>query len=122
MPKIPDFSKIDLQSIINSVKTVLSPDSATPNVSEGDPIGTKIVEISKLLQGVASSQAQSAKDLGKINGLLNNLYQDLEAFRKLESEVKSKERAETETHPEHTETTVKQSNKTTETLHKNNTK
>lgn len=94
MPKIPDFSKLDLQSIVNSVKSIISPEGVTPRVAEGDPIGVKIVQISTLLQNTANSQAQAAKDLTKINNLLNELYKDLEAFRKLEAELRQKQQAE----------------------------
>lgn len=107
MPKIPDFSKFDLQSIVNSVKTIIGAES-TPKVTEGDPIGTKIVEISKLLQSVASMQSQSSKDLTKINDLLNGLYRDLEAFRKLEQEIRQKEQAQA---------TQTQSSATSDTTH-----
>jgi hypothetical protein len=82
MAKIPDFSKFDLQGIINSVKSIVSPETITPNVPEGDPIGTKILAINALIQNVSHAHTQSAKDLGKINILLNELYQDLEATRK----------------------------------------
>lgn len=92
MPKIPDFSKFDFQSIVNSVKSIINPEGTTPNVVEGDPIGAKIVEISNLLQTTAQAQAQSAKDLSKINGLLNSLYKDLEAIRKLGEELGEQKR------------------------------
>ena len=126
MPKIPDFSKFDLQSIVNSVKTMINPETGTPNVTEGDPIGTKIVEISTLLQSVSAAHAQSGKDLNKINGLLSELYRDLEAFRKLESELHQKQQAEV--HTERTTTVETKgpsataedfTKKTTETVEKN---
>lgn len=81
MPKIPDFSKFDLQSIVNSVKSILNPESATPPVAENDSLGKKIEKISLLLQNTAKQQAQSAKDLAQANGLLNALYKDLEEIR-----------------------------------------
>ncbi|MBA2655167.1 MAG: hypothetical protein H0U71_08925 [Gammaproteobacteria bacterium] len=90
MPKIPDFSKFDLQSIVNSVKSIITPES-TPNVAEGDAIGGKIVQISTLLQSAADHQAKAAKELTHINNLLNELYKDLEAFRKLEAELKQQQ-------------------------------
>lgn len=93
MAKIPEF-KFDLQGIVNSVKQMLNPEVGTPKVSEGDPIGTKVVQISTLLQTVANAQAQSAKDLTQINSLLNDLYKDLEVFRKLEAEMRQKQQAE----------------------------
>ena len=115
MPKIPDFSKFDLQSIVNSVKSIINPEIGTPNVSEGDPIGAKIVAISTLLQNVVNAHAQSAKDLTQINNSLNELYKDLESFRKLESEFRQKQsekftEEQTTAHPKetvtHTETTT----------------
>lgn len=114
MPKIPDFSKFDLQSIVNSVKSIINPES-TPNVTEGDPIGAKIVEISSLLQGVANTQEKNAKDLHKINSLLNGLYKDLEQFRKLEAEIHQKQQAESNVPPTES-TTAKPSVKETETV------
>jgi hypothetical protein len=89
MAKLPDFSKFDLQGIMNSVKSILNPET-TPRVTEGDPIGAKIVQISTLLQSVATAHSQSGKDLTQINNLLNELYKDLEAFRKLEAEIRQK--------------------------------
>lgn len=108
MPKLPDFSKFDLQSIVNSVKSIITPEAGTPNVSPGDPIGTKIVQVSTLLQSLARTHAQSAKDLTQINNLLNELYKDLEAFRTLQKEgqgasasdsVSDSPEEETQSHP-----------------------
>jgi hypothetical protein len=82
MPKIPDFSKLDFQGIVNSLKSVLSSEPTTPTVTPGDPVGEKIVEISTLIKNVVKEQTQCAKDLSRINDLLNNLYQDVEKFRK----------------------------------------
>lgn len=93
MSKIPDFSKFDFQGIVNSVKSMINPET-TPNVAEGDPIGSKIVQISSLLKNVASIQTQSTKDLNNINRLLNELYKDLEAFRQLETELRFKQQTE----------------------------
>ncbi len=99
MPKMPDFSKFDLQGIVNSIKTIINPEGGAPNVTEGDPIGAKIVQISTLLQTTANAQAQAGKDLTKINTLLNDLYQDLEAFRKLEVELRQKQQAQSSAAP-----------------------
>lgn len=96
MPKIPDFSKFDLQNIVSSIKTIINSESGTPDITEGDPIGAKIVQISTLLQNTANAQAQSAKDLTKINDLLNLLYKDLESFRKIEAELRQNQHAQTE--------------------------
>jgi hypothetical protein len=95
MPKIPDFSKFDFQSIVNSVKSIINPESSVLKGAEsGDPIGTKIVKINALLKETANAHAQSAKDLAQINSLLNELYRDLESFRKLEAEFRQKQHAE----------------------------
>lgn len=79
MPKIPDFSKFDLQSIVNSVKSMINPEIKVP---EGDFIGAKIVEVTKLIQDVSNMHAQAAKDLNKVNDILTSLYRELEVFRK----------------------------------------
>jgi hypothetical protein len=87
MAKIPDFSKFDFQGIVNSVKSIINPELTPPNVTPGDPIGAKIVQISNLLQKTADAHAQSAKDLTEIHNLLNSLYTDLETFRKIRAET-----------------------------------
>jgi hypothetical protein len=94
MPKIPDFSKFDFQNIVNSVKSIINPESSILKGAESDPIGAKILNINTLLKDVANAHAKSAKDLAQINHLLNELYRDLESFRKLEAEFRQKQHAE----------------------------
>jgi hypothetical protein len=91
MPKISDLSKFDFQSIVNSVKSIISSDSGTPKVPEGDLIGSKMVTISTLLQEATKHQEQAARDLTQVNNLINELYKDLELFRKLQEELKKQE-------------------------------
>jgi hypothetical protein len=83
MAKIPDFSKFtgkfDLQGIVDSVKSIITPGGAVPESIKDDPLVPRITEISALLQQVMSVQAQQTEDLGKLNTLVNALYRDLEA-------------------------------------------
>jgi hypothetical protein len=96
-----DFSKFDLQGIMNSVKQILNPEGgATPKAPEGDPIGAKVVQIMTLLRGVADSHAQSSKDLSQAHGLFGELYKDLEIFRKLQAEMQQKQQADLNTQEE----------------------
>ncbi|MGB6976395.1 MAG: hypothetical protein WBE18_02935 [Gammaproteobacteria bacterium] len=86
MPKMPDFSKLtgkfDLQGIVDSVKSIITPGSSVPESIKDDPLVPRIAEISALLQQVMSVQAQQTEDLGKLNTLVNALYRDLEITKK----------------------------------------
>jgi hypothetical protein len=88
MVKTP-FSKLtekfDLQGIMDSVKSIITPGSAVPESIKDDPLVPKIAEISALLQHVMSVQAQQTEDLSKLNALINSLYRDLEAVKKASS-------------------------------------
>lgn len=85
MAKKPDLSditkKIDISGIMNSLKTMINPAGGTPDVDPSDAIGVKIAQISTLVQDMAKAQSEQAKELAKVNQLLNGLYQDLEALR-----------------------------------------
>lgn len=124
MPKIPDFSKFDLQGIVNSVKSMISPDAANIKVPEGDFIGAKIVEVAKLIQNVSNLHSQAAKDLNQINDLLGTLYRELEAFRKQSLEKQQGEAAAAsgtttnvdQTKPTETKPTPQTETKTTENI------
>lgn len=82
MPK-SDFSKFDLQGIINSVKTMINPEIKVP---EGDFIGEKVLKITELLKSASQANTQAADDLNKVKDLLSMLYSELEAFRKESTE------------------------------------
>jgi hypothetical protein len=85
MAKKPDFSeltkKFDLNSIVGGIKSLLNPESETPQVDPSDAIGTKIAQLSLMSQQMSKMHEQLAKDFTAASHLLNELYEDLEALR-----------------------------------------
>jgi len=73
--------KIDLNSIVKNVKLMINPTAATPDAADDDVLGTKLAQISVLVQSVAHIQVQQTKEFAKINKLVNELYADIEALR-----------------------------------------
>lgn len=76
------LKKFDIQGIISSIKSIITPEGNTPNVSPDDAIGMKIAELSTLVQQLATAQAEQVKELTQVNKLLNGLFNDIEALRK----------------------------------------
>lgn len=75
-------SKFDLQSILNNIKSMINPESSTPDVkSSNDAIGMKVVELSLLVQQLAKKCTEQAKEFNKVNELLNDLFKDIEVLR-----------------------------------------
>ncbi len=85
MAKKPDLSeltkKFDLNSIVGGIKSLLNPESEIPTVDPSDAIGTKIAQLSLMMEQMSKIQAQQAKDFAIASHLLNDLYKDLEALR-----------------------------------------
>ena len=73
--------KFDLQGLINSVKTMINPESNIPTVDPNDAIGVKIAELSTLIQQLVSAQAEHNKELTRANQLLLDLFKDIEQLR-----------------------------------------
>lgn len=81
MPKLPDFSKLaeklDLQGIVQNVKSVISPGSVIPENIEGNPVVVKLALIHDALETVKTLQAQQEKEIAKINTIIASIYKDL---------------------------------------------
>ncbi len=92
--------KFDLNEIINNVKSMISPDSTVPNVSPDDAIGMKIAELSTMVQQLSNAHAEQAKELAKVNKLLNGLFKDIEALRNPKPVEKPEAAKEAEKSPE----------------------
>ena len=73
--------KIDINNIVKGVKSMINPTALTPDVDADDSLGVKLAQISTLVQSVANIQAQQTKEFAKINKLVNELYNDIEAIR-----------------------------------------
>ncbi|MCB1827319.1 MAG: hypothetical protein KDH94_02755 [Coxiellaceae bacterium] len=83
--KIPNLSeiskKIDLDGILGSIKSMISPDEAAAKVDPKDALGMKVTQLSALLKEISKSHAQLAKDFSKANDILSGLFKDVEAVR-----------------------------------------
>lgn len=74
--------KFNFSGLIDDVKTTINPRANTPKPDPDDLIGIKIAEISLLAQRLTNAQMEHAKEIAKLNKLLNGLYKDIEALRK----------------------------------------
>lgn len=74
-------NKFDVNGIINSIKSMINPAGNTPNPNPDDAIGVKIAQLSMLVQQLATAHAEQAKELSKVNKLLNELFKDIETLR-----------------------------------------
>lgn len=110
----PDFNeltkKLNIQGLMDNVKSMINPEGNTPSVSSGDAMGEKMAKASILLQETTKALDEQVKKLAEINRLINDLFKDLEAIRasnkKPESSAKeemvAKETASDEGMPEPT--------------------
>lgn len=87
--------KIDINSIVKGVKSMINPTALTPDVDADDALGVKLAQISTLVQSIANIQAQQTKEFAKINKLVNELYADIEAIRNPAEETKAATKATT---------------------------
>ena len=69
--------KLDMQTIIDNVKSVINPGSVIPDEGDGDPVVTAFVELHKSMKNIAETQAQQAQEISKLNNMLAALYNKL---------------------------------------------
>lgn len=85
MIKKPDLSelakKLDISGIMGGLKSLLNQESEVPSVDPSDAIGTKIAQLSLMMQQMAKVHEEQAKEFAAAGHLLNELYKDLEALR-----------------------------------------
>ena len=80
-----DIKKFDLNSLVNSVKSMISPDGATPEpADENDQLGLKMAELSILLQELSQAQAEHSKKLTQANQMLNEVFRLVRAEKEIE--------------------------------------
>lgn len=80
--KITDLTKkVDLNSLVKGVTSMINPTGATPDADDNDALGVKLAQVSTLVQSVANIQAEQTKAFAKINKLVNELYADIEVVR-----------------------------------------
>lgn len=82
MPKLPNFSKLaeklDLQGIMQNVKSVINPGSVIPEHLEGDPVVAKLALIHSAMQTVKQLHDQQEQEITKINTIIASIYKDIE--------------------------------------------
>lgn len=82
MAKIPDLGKLagklDLQTLMNNVKSLINPDTKIPEPPAGDPIAAKLAEISVLTHQISEAHHQLRSTIEKLNTKISLLYRDLQ--------------------------------------------
>ena len=73
--------KLDLQNIMGGVKSFISPEADTPDVSSGDKVGVKLAQVSTMVQELQAAQQEQVKTLKKINKMMNELFKAIEEER-----------------------------------------
>lgn len=103
MPKIPDLSelskKLDIQGIVDSVKSAISSGPSISKPPTGDELAAKFAELNELVQNLARVNAEQAQAIAKVNGRISGLYRDMLALRapvESPSEVSAASEAEQE--------------------------
>lgn len=90
-----DFSdltkKLNLNGIMDNVKSIITPGGVTPKAEDGDVVGLQLAELSLKIQELAKVNAEQAKRLAEVNKLFNAVFDQLKAERELEQEHKQAE-------------------------------
>lgn len=88
-----DMNKLkdNVGGIMGSIKSMINPAGQTPNVDPDDALGMKIAQLTTLVKQTADAQLEQAKNLAKMNELLNAAFQDIQTLR---NDVKAKKAAE----------------------------
>ena len=81
-PDLSDLSKkLNIQGLVDNIKSMISPGGKTPMPEDGDMIGAKLAELSVLVQTIASEHAEQSKRFAKVNNLFNEVFSDIKAER-----------------------------------------
>lgn len=78
-----DINKLrgNVEGIVGSLKTMINPAGAVPNVNPDDALGMKIAQITTLVKQLTDAQQEHAKSLVKLNEMLSGTFKDIEALR-----------------------------------------
>lgn len=78
-----DLNKLkgNMGELVGSLKSMINPTGATPNVDPDDALGLKIAKITTLIKQLSDAQQEQVKNLNQCNALLNAAFQDIEALR-----------------------------------------
>lgn len=94
-----DLSKLkdNVGGLVGSIKSMINPTGATPNVDPDDALGMKIAKLTTLMKQMVDAQESQVKNLNQCNALLNGAFQDIEALRNSIKAQKSAGSTETAT-------------------------
>lgn len=73
--------KLNLNKVMENVKSIIQPDSIIPKNLEGDPIAAKLTLLRECMENLTDSMEKQQGEIAKINVLINSLYQDLSALK-----------------------------------------
>ena len=68
------MAKLDFDSIVKNVKSLINPTAQTPQANPDDAVGVKLAQLSASIQLVANIQVQQTKEFAKINKLANEIH------------------------------------------------
>lgn len=80
MPEKFDFTK-QLKGLTDNLKSMINPGGGTANVDPSDAMGLKIAQATTLLTELSNAEKEQAKKFAELNGLMNGIFQDLQAIR-----------------------------------------
>lgn len=69
--------KLNLNKVVENVKSIIQPDSVVPKNLEGDPIAAKLALLHESMQNLNDLLARQQSEINKVNALIGSLYKDL---------------------------------------------
>ena len=89
MPKFPDFSdltkKLDLQGMVDGVKSVLNPEHNLPDPIEGDELAHKMITLLAHVKNIADRHTEQGKEIEKLAKQMNQVYNEYITLQKAQS-------------------------------------
>lgn len=73
--------KFDLKGIVDSVKSVISPEDIIPKNLEGDPVAAKLALIRTTNESLIKLLEQQQQEITKVNALISSVMKDLAALK-----------------------------------------
>lgn len=97
MAKLPSLSeltkKLDVQKMVKDFRSLISPGHSTPEAPEGNEMAEKLAELIGVVNQLADTHAEQAKEIARVNSQLHELYKY--AVNEQQTAEKSSESAET---------------------------
>ena len=81
MSKKPDLGKFNFSKIMSNIAEVVDSGSKIKDVDPSDAIGKKIEEIDNTVQEMHKAHQEHTNNLARVDQLLKDLFQDLQALR-----------------------------------------